>query len=164
MIRLNQYKPRNIRILITYKKSKLNQTLYVFHLHTCSLNKNFHDLEYLIKTTNEPFDVFAISECRVKSNMDNATNINLPNYSIEYTPTESHARGTLLYSSNDIAYKQRQVLNIYKSHELESTYTEIINLKKLNIIIVVVYRYSITDLNEFNYEYVNKFLDNIAKE
>ena len=89
---------------------------------------------------------------------------NLPNYSIEYTPTESHARGTLLYSSNDIAYKQRQVLNIYKSHELESTYTEIINLKKLNIIIVVVYRYSVIDLNEFNYEYVNKFLDQIAKE
>ena len=56
------------------------------------------------------------------------TNINLPNYSIEYTPTESHAGGTLLYISNNIAYKPRKDLNIYKTHELESTFINIFNL------------------------------------
>ena len=78
---------------MTYKKLNPNQTLSLslslslslFHLNTCSLNKNFDDLGYLIKTTNQTFDVIAI----IKSNMDITTNINLPNYSSEYTPTES---------------------------------------------------------------------------
>ena len=71
---------------MTYKKFKSNWTLSLtlFNLSTCSLNKKFDDLEYLIKTKNQTFDVIAISESRIKSNMDVTTNINLPNYSIEY--------------------------------------------------------------------------------
>ena len=71
--------------------------------------------------------------------MDITTNINLPNYSIEYTPTESDAGGTLLYISNNITYKPRKDLNIYKTCELESTFVEVINPKKSNIILGVVY-------------------------
>ena len=125
---------------MTYKKLNPNQTLSLslFHLNACSLNKNFDDLEYPIKTTNQTFDVIAISESRTKSNMDIKTNINLPNYSIEYTPTESHAGGTLLYISNNIAYKPRKDLNIYKTHELESTFIELINPKKSNIILGLI--------------------------
>ena len=63
--------------------------------------------------------------------MDITTNINLPNYSIEYTPKESHTGGTLLYISNNIAYKPRKDLNIYKTHELDSTFIEIINPQKI---------------------------------
>ena len=74
-------------------------------------------------------------ESRIKSNVDITININLPNYSIEYTPTESRARGTLLYISNIIAYKRRKDLNIYQIHELGSTFIEIINPKKSNIIL-----------------------------
>ena len=55
-------------------------------------------------------------------------------------------------------------MNIYKSHELESTFVEIINPKKSNIILGVIYRHPTMDLNEFNDKYVNKLLDNIAKE
>ena len=96
--------------------------------------------------------------------MDIKTNINLPNYSIEYTPTESHAGGTLLYISNNIAYKPRKDLNIYKTHELESTFIEIINPKKSNIILGAVYRHPTMDLIEFNDNYANKLLDSITRE
>ena len=57
--------------------------------------------------------------------MDISTNINLLNSSIEYTPTERNAWGTLLYISN----KPRKDLNIYKTHKLESTFIEVINSK-----------------------------------
>ena len=72
--------------------------------------------------------------------MDITTNINLPNYSIEYTPTESHVGRMLLYISNNIAYKPKNDLTIYKSHdELESTFIEIINTKKsLNLLRPIV--------------------------
>ena len=52
------------------------------------------------------------------------------NYSVKFTSTESHASGTLLYINNKLFYKITQDLSIYKSSELESTFTEIINPKK----------------------------------
>ena len=96
--------------------------------------------------------------------MNITTNINLPNYSIEYKPTESYVGGTLLYINNNIAYKRRKDLNIHKSHELESTFIEIIKIKLSNKILGVVYRHPTMDFKEFNDNYVNKLLDNIAKE
>ena len=150
--------------LTTYKKLNPNQTLSLFHLNACSLNKKFDDLEYLIKTTNQTFDVITIGASRIKSNMDITTNINLPNYSIEYTTTESHAWVTLLYISNNIAYKPRKDLNIYKTREWESAFVETINPTKSNIILGVVYQHPAMDLNEFIDKYVNKLLDNITRE
>ena len=79
------------------------------------------------------------------------TNINL---TIIDTPTESHAGATLLYISHNIAYKP-QDLNIYKTHELESTFIEIINHKKSNIILAVVYQHQTMDVNKFNDHYEN---------
>ena len=48
--------------------------MYIIYIINTSLN---HILDI------QTFDVIAISESRIKSNMDIATNINLPNYSIE---------------------------------------------------------------------------------
>ena len=101
--------------------------LSLFHLNTRPLSKDFDDLEYLIKTANQKFDVIAISESRIKSNVDITTKINLPNYSFKYTPTENNSGEALLYIFNNITYKPKKELNIYKSHELESTFIEIIN-------------------------------------
>ena len=50
--------------------------------------------------------------------------------------------------------EKKKKKNIYKSHELESTFTEIINPKK-QIILGAVYRHTSVDLNEFNDKYVN---------
>ena len=35
--------------------------LSLFHINSCFLNKNFEDLEYLLKATNKTFDVISIS-------------------------------------------------------------------------------------------------------
>ena len=44
-----------------------SKSLSVFDVNTCSLSKNFDDLEYLLKTRNMNFDIIAISETRVIS-------------------------------------------------------------------------------------------------
>ena len=73
----------------------------------------------------------AISETRITKNINNIlSNINLNNYAFEFTPTESSAGGTLIYIANHLAYKARTDLQIYKKHDLESTFIEIINPKK----------------------------------
>ena len=46
--------------------------------------------------------------------------------------------------------------NIYKKNELESTFIEINNPKKSNIIVGVIYRNSFMDLTDFNCNYLNK--------
>ena len=97
-------------------------SLSLFHINSCSLNKNFEDLEHLLKATKKTFDVIAISESRILKDTDLSKNINICNYSVQFTPTESHAGGTLLCINNKLSCKLRRDLFIYKSIELESTF------------------------------------------
>ena len=86
------------------------------------------------------------------------------NFSFEFTPTESSAGGTLLYVANYLSYNPRLGLHIYKSNELESTFIEVLNPKKSNIIIDCIYKHSSMDLNDFNTNYLNNFLYKVSKE
>ena len=51
---------------------------------------------------------------------------------------------------NHLSYKPRYHLFIYKTAELESTFIELINPKKSNVIIGAIYRRPNMDLDEFN--------------
>ena len=90
--------------------------------------------------------------------------MNLNNYSSEFTPTETSAGGILLYIANHLSYKCLNDLNIYKKNKLKSTFIEIVNQKKSNIIVGVIYRHPSMDLTDFNCNYLNKLLENISKE
>ena len=141
-----------------------NKSLSLFHINACSLNKNFDDLQHLLSSTKKVFDIIAVSEIRITKQVSLLNNLNLNHYSFEFTPTETSAGGTLLYIANHLSYKCRNNLNIYKRNELESTFTEIFNRKKSNIIVGVIYRYPSMDLADFNGNYLNKLLENISKE
>ena len=120
---------------ITLKYLK-NKSLFLFHINTCSLNKNFDDFQYLLSCTKKKIDIIAVSETRITRNVSLLNNLNLNNYSFEFTPTETCVGGTLLYIAyNHLSYKCRNDLNIYKKNELESTFIEIVNPKKSNIIV-----------------------------
>ena len=92
------------------------------------------------------------------------SNINLNNYSFEFTPTESTAGGTLLYIANHLSYKSRNDLNLYKANQLESTFIEIINSKKSNIIVGCLYKHPVMDVTDFNKNYLNPLLEKISRE
>ena len=141
-----------------------NKSLFLFNINACFLNKNFHDLQYLLQCTKNLFDIIAISETRITKQLSLLNNLNLNNYSFEFTPTETSAGGTLLYIANHLSYKCRNDLNIYKKNELESTFIEIVNPRKSNIIVGVIYRHPSMDLADFNCNYLNKLLENVSKE
>ena len=69
------------------------------------------------------------------------------NYSHEFCPTESSARGTILYIHYHLSYKPRNDLSIYKPTELMSSFIEISNPERSNIIIGCVYRHPNMDLD-----------------
>ena len=141
-----------------------NKSLSLFHINACSLNKNFDDLQHLLSSTKKVFDIIAVSETRITKQVSLVNNLNLNHYSFEFTPTETSAGGTLLYIANHLSYKCRNDLNIYKKNELESTFIEIVNPKKSNIIVGVIYRHPSMDLADFNSNYLNKLLENTSKE
>ena len=147
----------------TLNKLNNKRTLSLFHINSCSLSKNIEDLEYLLNSTSINFDVIAISETRIVKGKTPVNSLNLMNYSHEFCPTESSAGGTLLYIHNHLSYKPRNDLSIYKPTELESTFIEISNPKRSNMIIGCIYKHPNMDLDEFNDNYLNTLLDKISK-
>ena len=77
-----------------------NKSLSLFHINSCSLKKIFDDLQHLLNWTKKGFDIIAISETRTTKQVSLSNNLNLNNYSFEFTPTETSAGGTLLYIAN----------------------------------------------------------------
>ena len=160
----------NFKNGINVKFSELNDSFNNFEAITIpvpykrsSLNRNVDDLQHLI--TKKNFDIIAISETRITKQVSLLNNLNLNNYYFGFTPTDTSAGGTLLYIANHLSYKCHNDLNIYKKNELESTFIEIFNLRKSNIIIVgVICRHPSMDLAEFNCNCLNKLLENISEE
>ena len=74
---------RNLDIDEIQKMKIEPNSLSLFHINSCSLNKNFEDLEYLLKATNKIFDVIAISKSRILKGTNLSKNINIYNYSDE---------------------------------------------------------------------------------
>ena len=51
----------SINEIQSLKVTNKNESFSMFHTNVCSLNKNFDDLEYLLKCANKKFDVVAVS-------------------------------------------------------------------------------------------------------
>ena len=92
-----------------------NKSPSLFHINACSLNKNFDDLQHLLSCTKKNFDIIAISETRITKQVSLLNNLNLNNYSFEFTPTETSAGDTLLYIANHQSYKCHNDLNILEN-------------------------------------------------
>ena len=61
-------------------------------------------------------------------------------------------------------HKSRNDLKLYKANELESTFIEIINSKKSNIIVGCLYKHPVMDVTDFNKNYLNSLLEKISRE
>ena len=126
--------------LQTLKFPEKKKSLSLFHINACSLNKNFDDLQHLLKCTNNVFDIVGVSETRTmkKTSLTSNINLNMNIYSFEFTPGESSAGGTLLYIANHLPYKSYNYFNLHKTNQLESAFIEIINSKKVILLDVFI--------------------------
>lgn len=110
-----------------YKENKNN--LLFFHLNIASLSKHKDELEAILSSLHFKFNCIAISETKIKKGINPIFDINLKGYNCFNTPTEANKGGILLYISDTLKCKPRKDLEnmIYKSHQLESTFVEIVN-------------------------------------
>ena len=86
-----------------------------------------------IPNKDKSLALFHINSCSPSKSFDDLQHL----FFIEFTPIESSAGGTILYIANHLSCKPRLYLNIYKSNELESTFSGILNPKKLILLLVV---------------------------
>ena len=129
-----------------------NKSLFLFHVNARSLNKNFDDLQHLLSCTKTKFDIIAISETRITKQVSLSNNLNLNNYSFEFTPTETSAGGTLLYIANHLSYKCRNDLNIYQKMNFSLLFVN----PKIQILLWESDRRPSIDLTDFNCNYLKK--------
>ena len=147
------------------KVANKNKSLSMLHINACSSDKIFDDLEYLLKCTNKKLDGVTVTETRTTRNTSKLCKIMswMSSERLMYVQFTSCVYW-VLYIANHLFYKPRNDLNIYKKSELESTFVEIINPKKSNIIVGVIYRHPSMDVTDFNQNYLNGLLDKILKK
>ena len=80
------------------------------------------------------------------------------------TPLLNLQQEALLYIANRLSYKIRNDFKIYKKFELESTFIEIFNPRKSNVIVGVIYKDPKMDVTDFNNNFLNNLLKKINQE
>ena len=137
----------------------------LLHLNISSLSYNFEHLYDMLNQIDMKFQIIGITECKIR-HLDNCkNNIELPDYTIEYTPSKSEKGGALLYLSNSLNYKVRKDLLILKDKELESVFIEILNDKsKTNTIVGCIYKHPKMNISEFLEDYLHELFYKISFE
>ena len=70
----------------------------------------------------------------------------------------------LLYITTHPSYKTRADLNIHEANKLESTFVEIVNPQRSNIVIGCVYKHPDMDVLDFKNNYLNQIFEILSKE
>ena len=144
------------------KSFDLVSQLFCMRLNISSLSYHYLELYNLLSNLKIKPNIIGISETRLQREKQPITNISLPNYVYEHTPTESGKGGTLLYIDKNIKYKLRNDLNIYEKKMVESTFIEILNKKQKNMIIGCVYKHPKHDVSDFTNNFISPFLDTLS--
>ena len=117
---------------------KINLPTYLatyLHMNISSFPYHFKGLKYLVENCQNKPKLIEITECRLRANKTALSNIDLQDFTYEWTATTASKGGTI-YIDNKLTYKTRNDLKLYKEKEIESNFLEIIepNNKKNKII------------------------------
>ena len=107
--------------------------------------------------------IIAITETRI-SKEGIPHNIEIPPYTCILTKTEAAAGGTAIYIRNSLTFKIRNDFKLLKEKFLESTFVEIIQPKRENIIIGCINKHPTLCKKEFINDYLSPKLLSISKE
>ena len=146
------------------KSFNLASQLFCMHFNISSISYHHLELYNLLFNVKIKSNIIGIFETRLQRGKQPTTNISLPNYVYEHTPTESGKRGTLLYIDKNVKYKLHNGLTIYEKKMVESTFIEILNKKQKNMIIGCVYKHPKHEVSDFTNNFITPLLDKLSNE
>ena len=129
-----------------FVESKFNpsKTTSLFHINIHSIEKHIDELRSYLLLGDYQFDVLAISESKLQTNVQPKVDININGYhSPLNSPTNATKGCVLLYIKENLIFKPRPDLEkvMTVGNYLESNCVEIINAKGRNDVIGVIYRH-----------------------
>ena len=141
------------------------KSLSFFHLNIASLSAHFDELNQLLSLPGFCFDIIGISESKIQ-NSTPTFNHSLPNYSFEHTVSKADKGGTALYIANRVRYSRRRDLEklCYANKELESTFIELHQQNKKNVIVGCIYRHPSMSVDAFNNDFLTPTLTKCVSE
>ena len=151
----------------TFPSSKMGgKSFSLFHLNIVSLSKNKDELETLLKMLDSSFDIIGLTETKIIKGCSPTFNLKLNGYKHYHTPTESTHGGALLYVSDLLDHEERKDLNsiLYKPKLLESVFIEIKNPGKKNVIVGCMYKHPLLEIDNFNDDFLEHFLEKLSCE
>ena len=89
------YNNKQLKELISDKK--ISKGLSLLHLNISSLPFHIDEFTNLLSELNSNFKIIGITETRLTTKKDPVNSIEIPNYNIEHTPTESDKGVAFLY-------------------------------------------------------------------
>ena len=133
-------------------------------MNISSLEYHIGDLRYLVESCSNKPKIIGITECRLRKNKEVLSNIDLNDYSFEFSAAESTTGGTLIHIENDLRYKICKDLNQYREKETESTFVAIIypNLRNKNKIIGCIYKHPNVPVAEFTSDFITPLLEKLS--
>ena len=143
---------------------KHNNQMTLLHLNISSLPYHIDEFAELLSDLEINFKIIGITENRLTTKRDPMIDINIPGYSIEYTPTKSNKGEALLYISKDLNYESRNNLKFYKDKNLKSVFIEVLSKSDKNTIIGCIYKHPNLAIQEFMDTFLQPLLDNLSYE
>ena len=150
----------------SFKHKKSHLDFSPFHLNIASLTLHKEELDTILSMLDYEFDVIGITETKLMKNKIPKRNVNMNVYNKFDTPTETEKGGVILYVNKKLTCKPRNDLDalLYKTGELESVFVEINNTKNMNIICGTIYRHPSMNLDEFNQNFLNPFMEKLKNK
>ena len=129
-----------------------------------SLSSHINELVTFLNLLETKFDIICITESRLSQKNPLTSNINIPGYNIEHTPTEASAGGALMFISQTLQYKVRKDLQIYCPKGLESAFPALLFPNKPSFVIGTIYKHPTMQNYKFNIDFMENLLNKIKQE
>ena len=146
----------------TNKNFNDKTTFGTLHTNIASLQKHHDALCTLLENLQYNFKLIGTTETGIKEGSSH-TPINIPNYTFYQTKTTTSKGGTALYVLDSLTHKERTDLNIQLHGKMESTFIEIEQNNKKNIVCGSIYRHPTSNVEDF-ITYMVKILDKLIQE
>ena len=151
----------------SFKSMKFNSSkeFSILHLNIHSIEAHIEDFRIALQLIDYKFDFICLSESKIIKNSEPKIDISIDSYQAPVgTPTISSKGGVLIYVKEGINFEPRDDLIMSKDKELESYFIEVINEKKKNSIVGVVYRHPCMDANSFIDEFIQPLNEKLLCE
>jgi exonuclease III len=151
-------------------KTKFNpqKTTSIFHINIHSIEKHIDELRTYLLLGGFHFDILAISESKLQTNVQPKIDITINGYHHPLSsPTKATKGGVLLYIKENLLFKPRPDLtkSMTEAKKLESNFVEIINPKSKNDVVGVIYRHPTSNPVDFTESYLKPLLeDKLSKD